>query len=1183
MKMNRTRYGWQLGIAALMLLIAASAALAALDITNVDATVEKRRNQSTGRDEAWVIVTYNIADVPAQGAVVTMKASFRKGDTGVSFTDKPVTAELSGDVGAITTGGAKVMEWHAEQTLMRLNKQGKYRCFITLEVEGQDSISKATLVVRKYVESSWYYFRPGTAVIKNLRRTGTFTPSCPNVQGQSWHQTVEAGAVFYQGEVESIPAWNGRRQNDNMSGTPSSSGCSAFLAVKDQGTADEKVWVNFSQLWDMVLNLEPKQFFQWEFQFRYFHKKSDGSKALKCGNAGKPGQDVWSEDNLGEDFELTMESGPAERENSNTFDLEVVRREYKHFHQGTHVMTFTALDTAYFEDPGNGTLALQGGVVKINNWLHVSGSFTIDTAHAMISTAGAWSDPNGNLLWAGPYIAKLTDKIGTDLTSTFPVLSDGLKIGGFAVKFDSIQFVGGVDNATGVQMDITIEMKQLKSGCKWDFEADTSGDAKAGLKLKGVKLTTAGWDITGIEAKDIGMTMAPSFCLKSFKALYDKATKKLDVELVASGPMFEEMGGGMSIIDTDIDGLNFKMKLQTGVPIPYPPPPAHIMEWKGFAVDAKNVTKGPYTLSGTAFFTNRSDWDRFPQFTELAKKFKLTPTLLELDGGLEYVYGQGISLTGAARMFGLSGVFQLTGTAKATLNLSANYIGIGAEFDVKAGTLDGTNYVFNVNGKGAMGIHPSFILSASLNGSVSIPTLPTSIPFAATFNSLFGLPYMLGSASVGLYNSQVTFETSSPTAGKRSVTVEIGELPSPTAFHWSNSAPVKATRLKESDNALQSIGDTTWSEFPTSIDMDRVFIVVWGDATYPVTALRDPSGLVHVATATDSSVIYIAPVTAGGNGLWVIKEPGGGLWNVGIVDKTEGDSVAIEGLFRERPDFVLATERAGSEITARWNNVGRTENSEISLFLDVDQEGFDGIFVGSTDEASGEYRFTLSDSLPDCGYYVYGVRNTGGRISSDYSETYYDFPKTFLQPPSNIVATATNDGNVVVTWDKSPDPKALAYLIKVTDQTGRDSIYTSESFTYTMTSIHVTDWQQKTISMRTLGDGELRGCWSDPVGFVLADVDDVTGGRLPRSPLRMHVAPNPATERATVFVNLNRDGMVIIELFSVDGRKVRTLLASMEPAGTVRTDIDLTTLATGAYLVRVTTTEGNGVEKVVVR
>lgn len=1186
MKRTHTLYVWLIGVVAGIAIVGdARTATAAVDITSANATVEKRDNTGTGQKEAWVVINYGISDVPASGVVLKIKATFQNPVNGTSFTDNPVTAEVTGDIGPITGDGSKKIEWNAEQTLTRLNRQGKYKCFVTLEIEGQDSVSKATLVVRKYIQAGWYYFKPGTAIIKNLRRTGTFTPSCPNVQGQSWHQTVEPGAVFYQGEVQSIPVWNGRRANDNISGTPSSSGCSAFLAVKDQGTADEKVWVNFSQLWDMVLNLEPKQFFQWEFQFRYFHKKSDGTKALKCGNAGKPGQDIWSENNQGEDFELTIESGPAESENSNTFDLEVVRRKYKHFYQGAHVMTLTTIGDGYFDAPGDNRLILTDGDLKINDWLHFSGAFQIDTTLALITTLGAWADPNGNVLWTGPYIAKLTDKIGTDLTSTFPVLSDKMKIGGVVVKFDSIQFVGGVENATGVQMDIVLQMEQLASACKWDFDKMTKGKETAGLTFKAVKLTTAGWELGGIEVSNVGLTMAPAFCLKSFKVSYDKAKEQLDAELIGAGPIFSEIGGGLSIVKGALNGFNFKMKLADGgVPVPCPgPPPEHIMEWVGFSADVKNIETGPYTLAGTAYFVNRADWERFPQFKELLKKFNATPSLLEIDGGFEYVYGQSPSMNGALRMFGIGGKFQLNGTGKVTLNLNSSLVGISGEFDVKVGTIDGTNYVFNIKGSGGLAVYPSFILNASLTGSVTIPPIPTNIPFGATFNSLFGLPYFVGSVGVGLYNTQVTFEANSATAGKRSVTVELGDLPSPTAFHWSNAAPVKSTRLKREDHALQSAGDTTWTEFPTSIDMDRVFIVVWGEnGVLPATVLRNPTGAQYTATAPDSSVVYIDAPTSGANGLWVIKEPGGGNWRIGIVDQEPGDSIAIEGLYRPRPELELTTERSGDQIVAKWSTAGRTDSSEVSIFVDADDHGFDGVIVGTVPESAGEYRFALNDSLPECSYHVYAVRNTGGAISSDYSPDVFDNPKTFLTPPTSIVAIAQADGSVVVTWNPSADTNALAYLIKVTDKNGVDSIYTSVNYTYTMTQIRVADWQNKTISIRTLGDQDLRGCWSDPVNFVLADVDEPTGGRVTGGVLLTRVVPNPATDRSTIYVNLDRSGLVFVDLYSLDGTRVKPVLATVAPAGTLRCDLDASGLARGIYFVRVSTPQGNGVEKMVV-
>ncbi|MEP7218556.1 MAG: T9SS type A sorting domain-containing protein, partial [Bacteroidota bacterium] len=283
-----------------------------------------------------------------------------------------------------------------------------------------------------------------------------------------------------------------------------------------------------------------------------------------------------------------------------------------------------------------------------------------------------------------------------------------------------------------------------------------------------------------------------------------------------------------------------------------------------------------------------------------------------------------------------------------------------------------------------------------------------------------------------------------------------------------------------------------------------------------------------------------------------------------------GDSTSVVGIDKQAAAFKVTAGANGREVVARWNGSGASDSSRVALYLDNDQKGFNGIYVGSVNESAGEFHYTMTDSLPDCGYYLYAMRvGTGGDGSSIYSDTYLPNPKTSLFPPANLHAVATPAGDVTVTWDQTSEPGVLQHIIRVTDKDGNDSLYTPIDFNYTMATIHVDDWGTKKISIVSRNDANRQGCWSEPVSFVLADVEErITGGDHSVG-IEIHVAPQPVINRTTIFANLTGSAHLSIDLYDIDGRKVMLLKEGTFERGTLRADLDASKLPAGIYIIRI--------------
>ena len=403
---------------------------------------------------------------------------------------------------------------------------------------------------------------------------------------------------------------------------------------------------------------------------------------------------------------------------------------------------------------------------------------------------------------------------------------------------------------------------------------------------------------------------------------------------------------------------------------------------------------------------------------------------------------------------------------------------------------------------------------------------------------------------------------------------------------YCNAAAVINSRIEQKGANPAVENDTTWFSFAASPDMILAVAQVWGDPA-PSSVLRSPSGSLVTPESTVEGITYYPSTSPGMSNMWELENPEAGIWNLGVIDFTDEDTISTWGRYAPIPDFSFEAAQAGSEVTATWEPHARNEDAVVNFFLDTDQEGFNGQLIGTVPEADGSFSFELSDSLMECGYYIYGRRNDDGFLSSNYEANgvHLDVMKQWLVPPTGIEAVVSHiTGEVTVSWEHSTDTNRFGYAIIVTDQEGRDSVYRTVEYGYTLSTFPIEGWQEKSLSIMTLGPDGYNGCRSEPVTFQITGVEDEpSAGDLNGPELTMHVRPNPTTRSASIFVNLDERDLLIVELYDLGGKRIETLFIGEHAAGTARAEYDVSELESGTYLLRVTTTQGTATERLVVR
>ena len=106
------------------------------------------------------------------------------------------------------------------------------------------------------------------------------------------------------------------------------------------------------------------------------------------------------------------------------------------------------------------------------------------------------------------------------------------------------------------------------------------------------------------------------------------------------------------------------------------------------------------------------------------------------------------------------------------------------------------------------------------------------------------------------------------------------------------------------------------------------------------------------------------------------------------------------------------------------------EGDTVRLYVDSDDQSYDGKVVASISATTGYYHLSVQTLTPLCTFYVYGAFHGDGTIQEDYAENKIDNPLTTLPGPSNAWVRFTED-SIRISWLRDPSPGITEYIIRV--------------------------------------------------------------------------------------------------------------------------------------------------------
>ena len=171
---------------------------------------------------------------------------------------------------------------------------------------------------------------------------------------------------------------------------------------------------------------------------------------------------------------------------------------------------------------------------------------------------------------------------------------------------------------------------------------------------------------------------------------------------------------------------------------------------------------------------------------------------------------------------------------------------------------------------------------------------------------------------------------------------------------------------------------------------------------------------------------------------YALRDPDSGQWQVDIMDPTNLGDIAVDVLSSNSKPLIQLTEPSVDISTStsadiRWVDGDPDDNASVSLWYDVDQEGYDGSLIISginEDDGADSYVWDVT-SIPTGRYYIYAQIDDGKNAPLRcYAPGMVEvvnplYPGT----PTNLQATV--NGKVVeLSWDAVAD---CVYMLYYTD------------------------------------------------------------------------------------------------------------------------------------------------------
>lgn len=821
---------------------------------------------------------------------------------------------------------------------------------------------------------------------------------------------------------------------------------------------------------------------------------------------------------------------------------------------------------------GGGNVITSTGEILINRLLKIKGRVDIDTTGggSKFSFDGEMSIP------AVYYEGSFHDLVFYRGSLSLPSMScDALidlaavpvvnQLAGSKLKELKIRLLGDFAKSAGASISVTVEgPRNMATGCNDALPFGTVWMPNKREAFTGeIKvLDSLGQWYLSFSAKGSNMTMGPSLCVKELSVSYDAPLSELTVAGKIKSPLFEELGGSISIKDGDLNKFAANFRLDRCTPIPETP-----ACFKGGSISAENLK------------------DVNPFKFQIASIFQVygTPDLLELElqGGLEAPPAK-IRATGILRVLNIPAVlatkpWQIEGSGSRIFDID-NYA-LTDSGSLKAVHLGG-DYFFDGKHALKIGLQPEFFMSVAASASSQIPAMEAAKAasmgwFARWVNGYAPVP--IGKTELSMMitlngertlSAKVDFRNAGGTllpqvrdiiraVGQGSIFVDFNLLPSP-------SAVVLDGNFESIYNAVfGTVQDVSSGKPIDQVQAEQSFTVGPNESTMVAFAstdaapadltFRKPDGTV-LTDADTANGIHRALSLDGKIVMWVIKNPVAGAWTAIQPQGRAGDTLSVS-VTRVYPDLELTATQTGDNLVVSWNAEAYPANATIAISANQgpDQTGR-YLFMGPAN--TSPVTIVLTDTSAPCEFTLDAVVAGRGVRETDTADGSFTNTREYLSTPENVVAiTNTATGRTTISWNPITNGFVSGVVVYRVDGGRYEAVSSAQNYESTF-DFTMENPEGAVLKLVTV---DAKGRSSCPSG-VINVTTDVKELEHQGDGMTMWLAPNPAFDQVSVRTD-NVDGNVTYKLIDMMGSVVLSVGADSE-----RTTLDLSSLSSGTYI-----------------
>jgi len=883
------------------------------------------------------------------------------------------------------------------------------------------------------------------------------------------------------------------------------------------------------------------------------------------------------------------------------------------------VMTLDAGEGNEFKsDDPLPTITAKGNIL-VNDILTLKGTVTVDPRQGFERITGKYSMYIDGVDIAGTKEQlSFGDDIGLSLNCAGFLKWDtpGIikkKIGGVEFSLDELSFAN-LDFAKAVKIKVSAQWNNLnKDNCTTNSNQPENSSITGGITIANEEL--AGYKIEGFEASisNFSTNLIPGFCIDNAGFSYDGPTDSWKVSTVveykppSAKPKFLEGKAKASVTFTNgrFDAFSLEGKAKPGIPVPDLP-----FAWVGLKLAASgwsriNTERGrSLELSGFFLSDDALVKMKIPWLAKLLGDESAVE--LELNGKIE-TSGPKITANLIGRMFAVKDIsvtqkWQVVSTGSCGIDFS-NGIEVGT-FDnsLKALHFGTDDYVLTIGSgyKSVLQLKSDDIAYYANTGNAifRIPDVASDPPNSVAWGSFLKLitylkglkvlPRTIGTASGSMmlsyqqgleFNGMVDVTTSGIPilSSYGSLSIKTGIKDGGCYMKFGGAFPSlfsSSQKRRFGDGILSNsknndfIQASALDTFEVTSNMKRSFIMMSSTGHLSASTLISPKGEKITGTKPDSSIILFAS-DDGTFAQWSLINPETGNWVLQFTNPSPNDSVYFFSLNKDR-SFDITAVQNGQNVNVSWDGNNYQQDDYIDIFLDSKNNNYAGKYMGRANASAGNFVISLTDSLPDCSYYVYATRIASGTSPiTKYVTGNFSVSKTGLSGPTNIKLVSDKFGNCVLTFTYSNDANVARYAVYANNPAGADSLI---SWCYKNENTITFDCDTsilKDLYVVALNSDFQKGCPVIPQSITV-DVPENQLSGLGDSQ-DFGIFPNPAANYTQIRFNIRDNGIIKLYVADLLGNKLVTLADGYYELGLFKTEMDTNLMNTGTYLVKLIT------------